>query len=220
MSGRDSVDADRKEDLSSCPALTGSLPNVEGACCKVERVAEAYGLEGIDAELTRRREQHEATLHELAAYFNERLTAVSLSAADVDIDAEPGTVYAALQNSEELEISRRDEIREAVASRLDIGRLQTDYTSHETVRKHLKEHLGVATARGSIETTEDLQNALRAYEDQYENAVESALARAARQDLLAGTEYRVFSTRIECQECSSTYRLDELLSAGGCTCQD
>jgi hypothetical protein len=199
--------------------VTGTAPTADNACCKVERVAEAYGLEGLDAELRRRREQNDATLHELAAYLNERVTAVALSAAGVELDAEPGTVYAALENSDDLDIGRRDEIREAMAGHLDIDRLRTDYTSHETIRKHLKDHLDVSTSRGSIETVQELEDALQTYEQQYETAVASALERAAERGLLSGGDFGVFSTRVECRECSTTYRLDELLASGGCDCQ-
>lgn len=206
-------------DNDTCPAVAGEFPSIDDACCKVERVAEGYGLEGLDAELRRRREQNDATLHELAAYLNERLTAVALSAAEVDLDAEPGTVYAALENSEEIDIARRDEIQEVVAGRVDIDRLRTDYTSHETVRKHLKDHLDVSTSRGSIESAQDLEDALRTYEQQYEAAVTSALERAAERGFLSGGNFRVFSTQVECRNCATTYRLNELLSNGGCECQ-
>lgn len=211
--------SERAPTQDSCPAVTGTAPTADNACCKVERVAEAYGLEGLDAELRRRREQNDATLHELAAYLNERVTAVALSAAGVELDAEPGTVYAALENSDDLDIGRRDEIREAMAGHLDIDRLRTDYTSHETIRKHLKDHLDVSTSRGSIETVQELEDALQTYEQQYETAVASALERAAERGLLSGGDFGVFSTRVECRECSTTYRLDELLASGGCDCQ-
>jgi hypothetical protein len=211
--------SERPTDQGSCPAVTGAAPTADDACCKVERVAEAYGLRGLDAELRRRRERDDATLHELAAYLNERVTAVALGAAGTDLDAEPGTVYAALENSDDLDISRRDEIREILAGALDIDRLRTDYTSHETVRKHLNDHLDISTSRGSIESVQELEDALQTYEQQYETAVASALERAAERGLLAGGDFRVFSTRVECQECSTTYRLDELLASGGCECR-
>jgi hypothetical protein len=147
------------------------------------------------------------------------VTAVALSAAEVDIDAEPGTVYAAVQNSDELDISRRDEIREILAGALDIDRLRTDYISHETVRKHLNDHLDISTSRGSVESAEELEDALQTYEQQYETAVASALERAAERGFLSGGDFRVFSTRVECQECSTTYRLEELLANGGCECE-
>jgi len=202
-----------------CPVVTGSAPSVDNACCKVERVARAYGLEGLDAELRRRCEQNDATLHELAAYLNERVTAVAISAVEIELNAEPGTVCAAVQNTDELDISRRDEIRGAVAGNLDIDRLRTDYTSYETIRKHLKDDLDVSTSRGSIESVQELENALQIYEQQYETAVANALKRAAERGFLSGGNFRVFSTRIECQNCSTTYRLEELLAEGGCECQ-
>lgn len=211
-------DSEGSSDNTNCPAVTGEPPSADDACCKVKRVAKAYGLEGLDAELKRRREQNDATLHELATYLNERLTAAAIAAAKIELDAEPGTVRAALENSDNIDIGRRDEIRGAVAGELDIDRLQTDYTSHETVRKHLNDHLGVSTSRGSIETAQELEKALRTYEQQYETAVVSALERAAERGLLSGGDFRVFSTRVECRQCSTTYRLEELLADDGCEC--
>lgn len=214
------LDDERSANDSVCPAVTGEFPSIDDACCKVGRVAEAYSLEGLDAELRRRREQNDATLHELAGYLNERLTAVALRAAEIDLDAEPGTVYAAVRDSDEIDIGRRDEIQETVAGHLDIDRLRTDYTSHETIRKHLKDHLDISTSRGAIENAEELEEALRTYEQQYETAVVGALERASKQGFISGGDFRVFSTRVECQRCSTTYRLEELLASGGCDCQE
>lgn len=205
-------DGGKKSERSRPTNATGN------PCCKVGRVKEKYELTGLDQELRRRREKNDATLHALASYLNERITAASLSAADIEIDAEPATVSAALQGSEDIELDRRDEIQELVAGGTDLEQLKRDYTSHETIRKHLKDHLGISTSQGSIDSLEELQEALATYEQQYENAIVSALERANERGSLAGGDFRIYSTRVECQECSSTYRLRELLSAGGCKC--
>lgn len=211
---------ERTDDHGEIPPVSGAKPDVPGACCKVTRVTEAYQLRGIDYELRRRYENADATLHELADYINDRITAVTLDAIDNPPDTEPSTVRAALQGEETIPATRRDDLRATLAGQLDIELLTGAYVSHETVRRHLNEHLDVSTSRGGFETVDEFEDALKAYQEQYENGVESALERAGRKGLIDGSEFRVFSTRIQCAHCSDTYRITELLDAGGCDCRD
>jgi hypothetical protein len=201
------------------PSVSGEKPTVPQACCKVQRVTEAYHLSGINDELRRRYESDDATLYELANYINDRITSVTLSSIENPVEAEPATVRAALNEAEDMPATKRDNIRAALAGRIDINVLIDSFVSHETVRRHLNEHLGVSTSRGGFETIEELQEALDAYQEQYENGVKSALERASKKGLVDGDQYRIFSTRIECQHCSETYRLQDLLERRGCSCQ-
>jgi hypothetical protein len=205
------------DEPETVPAVGGEPPSVPDACCKVGRVAAAYGLDGLDTEL-RRRHADGATLHELAAYVDERLVAATLRVAAVAVDADPGTVAAALRGEESVPVETRERVGEAAAGAFDADRLRTDFVSHETVRRHLNEHLDVSTSRGSIESEADLRAALEAYQSQYRESVANALARAGEQGLVDGGDFRVFSTRLECGDCGQTYRLQELLAAGGCDC--
>lgn len=211
------MDTQSEEGWSEIPPISGRTPPVAERCCKVERVSEAYGLAGIDTELRRRREKG-ATLHELADYVNERLTAVTLDAAGVELEAEPATVRAAVDGDESVPPDRRDPIREAVAGKLDLQRLQTDFISHETVRMHLKDHLGVSTSSGGFDSTEELRETLLALQAQYLDSIESALGRAADRGFVTGDTFTVYRTRVECDGCSRTYRLEDLLDKGGCDC--
>ncbi|MFC6720182.1 rod-determining factor RdfA [Halobacteriaceae archaeon SHR40] len=202
------------------PPVSGTKPDIPDACCKLARVTEAYQLQGIDDELRRRYEDGDATLHELADYINDRITAVALGVIDNPPETEPGTVRAALQGEETIPATRRDDLRATVAGQLDIELLTGSYVSHETVRRHLNEHLDVSTSRGGFDTFDEFKDALEAYQRQYENGVESALERAGTKGLIDGGEFRVFSTRIQCDHCSETFRIKELLDAGGCNCQE
>lgn len=207
-----------EQQSKSVPAITGESLSLQDGCCKVGRVAAAYDLNGVDTEL-RRRHADGATLHELAAYVDERLTAATLQAAGVDIDADPGTVAAALRGEEDVPAQLRERVGEVAVGMFDTDRLRTDFVSHETVRQHLKNHLDVSTSRGGIENERDLREALDAYQTQYRESVASALARAAEKGIIDGEGFRVFSTQLECGNCGRTYRLRELLEAGGCDCE-
>lgn len=200
------------------PAIAGEQPAVADACCKVQRVTKAYQLTAIDDELRRRYENGEATLHELADYVNDRITAVTLNTIGNPTDTEPATVRAALQGEENIPATKRDDIRAILAGQLDLDVLTDSYVSHETIRRHLNEHLDVSTSQGGFDTFEELQEVLTSYQEQYENGVRSALERAGKKGLIDGESYRIFSTRVECSDCSETYRLQELLENQGCEC--
>jgi len=150
--------------------------------------------------------------------MNTRLTAKTLEATEIDVSATPWTVRAALVGDDSVPASRRDSLQEALVGRIDIDQLTGDFVSHETVRRHLKDHLGVSTSRGGFESASDLEAALETYQRQYVNAVEGALERATRNGIIAGESFSVYRTRIECSACGTTYRLEDLLAAGGCDC--
>lgn len=218
MSNRESA-SDTTRGPDTLPPLSGEPAQVTEACCKVERVATGYALGDIDDELRRRYEAEDATLHELARYVNDRITAVTLESASIDVDAEPATVRAALAGDDHLPVTKRDDIRATIAGGVDIEVLTGSFVSHETVRKHLNNHLDVSTSRGGFETVEELEETLSRYEQQYADGVSGALRRAGEKELIDGTDFRIFSTRVECQHCSETYRLQELVGERGCDCQ-
>lgn len=214
------TDSEPESDTAVLPPVSGRSPTSSDACCKVQRVTAAYNLSGIDGELQRRYEIEDATLHELADYVNDRLTGVTLDAIHGAPEIEPATVRAALQGDEGIPATERDDIRATLAGQIDVDVLTDSFVSHETVRRHLNEHLDVSTSRGGFESFEELSAALDAYQEQYENGVERALERAGEKGIIAGTSFRIFSTRVECEQCSNTYRLRELLRSGGCDCQN
>lgn len=203
----------------SVPPVSGEEPVFQDACCKVQRIAVAYQLTAVDNELERRYVADDATLHELADYVNNRITAVTLQAIDNPTDIEPGTARAALQGDEGISPTQGDDLRATLAGHLDIELLTDSYVSHETIRRHLNEHLDVSTSKGGFDTFDEFKEAINSYQDQYENGVRGALRRAGEKELIEGTDFRIFSTRVECQNCSETYRLQELLENSGCDCK-
>jgi len=206
------------EKQTTIPPVSGEKPSSADACCKVTRVTHAYQLAGLDDELQRRYRNENATLHELADYFNDRITAVVMDAIENPPETEPGTVRAALEGDKSIPATKRDDIRATMAGQLNLELLTDAYVSHETIRQHLNEHLDVSTSQGGFDTFEELGDVLGSYQEQYRNGVRSALERAGRKGLIDGKNYRIFNTRVECQHCSETYRLQELLENRGCDC--
>jgi hypothetical protein len=207
-----------KHGTKEVPPLNGQLPPKGTGCCKIGRMSKAYKLSGIDEELERRYEGDDATLHGLANYIDNRITAATLDVIDNPTELEPATVRAALNGEDSVSATKRDDIQAELIGRIDSEILIDSYVSHETVRRHLNEHLDVVTSRGGFDTFDELEQALESYQDQYNNGVESALKRAASKGIIDGKRYRVFSTRVECEICSEVYRLDELLNNEGCNC--
>ena len=214
---RNTVNSTESEEVRPLPPFSGERPPRGESCCKVSRVSRAYRLTGVDQELKRRYENG-GTLHELAGYLNDRLTAVTLDEMEQPPEAEPSTVRAAIAGDTSVAAPRRDDIRATLAAEVDIEILKNSYISHETIRRHLNEHLEVSTSKGGFDTFDEFETALQNYQQQYENGVISALQRAGAKGLIDGSQYRMFSTRVECQQCSKTYRLRELLENRGCSC--
>jgi hypothetical protein len=203
---------------STIPPLSGEKPSAPDACCKVHRVANAYHLDGIDAELRRRYESQDATLHELAAYINNRITSVTLDVADASFDIEPATVRAALREKESIPATKRDDIRASLVGKINVELLTQSYVSHETVRRHLNEHMDVSTEQCGFDNLDELKEALESYQEQYQNGVIGALYRARKMGLIDGEEFEIYSTTVECTSCSKTYRLMDLVENRGCNC--
>lgn len=191
-------------------------------CCKVAALAERHDLPELDAELTRRRADEAASLRDLATYVDERVTARALAAADVDLAADPGTVRSVVADgADDLDVATRERIATALdRSDLDVVALQRAFVSHETVRRHLGEHLDVDTAQQSASrSVEDTREMIAAIVDRDASIVEQALESLRRdQRLEGGTFDASLSVRLRCEQCGQTHSVDDLLDAGGCEC--
>lgn len=192
-------------------------------CCKVAMLAERRALPELDAELVRRRTEADASLRDLAAYVNERLTTRALSEADVELTADPGTVRSVVASdaNDDLDVATRERITTTLdRSDLDVPALRRSFVSHETVRRHLREHLEVDTARTTASrSVEDTREMIAAIVDRDASIVEQALAGLRRDGKLeGGCLDAAMTVRVTCEECGRTHTVDELLDAGGCAC--
>lgn len=194
-------------------------------CCKVGAVADRHDLTALDDELRRFRNDRDASLRELAAYVDEQILASALREADIEIAADPGTVRSVVRDVPADELSVDVAVRERIAtaldrSEIDVASLERQFVSHETVRRHLNDHLDVDTARSpSAASIEDTREMIAAIVERDASIIEQSLDALRRADRIdSGPLEASLTVRVTCPDCGETYAVDELLDEAGCAC--
>jgi len=197
--------------------------------CKVGRGIERYGLDGLDAELVRRRRESDASLRELADYTNRRILAAALDAASVDLS---DTLYGAVDDEDAVEVlydtladdetptERVARVRtRLVQNGVDVEAVQSDWVTHTTVRSHLRECLEVDTSREASITPDDGRDTIEWARNRCANVVGETLERLRRADLIStGPLDTSVTIQVTCTDCGATYRPGRLLSERACDC--
>src|SRR6056297_2738186 len=115
--------------------------------CKLDRIADEYGLTSVDDEL-RGAKADGASLRDLETLVNHRLLKQAfLDAGSPLLPGEVDTLYELLTDSEVskgTEVQLRDRLE---TEGIDTDSLVADFVSYQTVRTHLKECLDVDTGR-------------------------------------------------------------------------
>ncbi|GAB3686793.1 hypothetical protein GCM10028857_19480 [Salinarchaeum chitinilyticum] len=193
-------------------------------CCKVAAAADRRGLTTLDDELRQLRTE-DASLRELAEYVDEQLLGSALREADVEIAADPGTVRSVIVGTPAEEMQVDVAVRERIAtaldrSTLDVASLEREFVSHETVRRHLNDHLGVDTARSRTDpSVEETREMIASIIERDRSIVEQSLESLRRADRLdSGSLEASLTVRVTCPDCGETYAVDELLDETGCAC--
>lgn len=200
-----------------------------GCSCKVGRVAKRRGLAGLDDELQRRRAEG-ASLRDLADLVNRRVLAAALDGvtdgaqvADlfgaVSGDRAVELVYEALAG-DDVGAERRARVRTRLSQRgVDVDAVTDDWVTHPTVRRHLRECLGVETGREGSVTPDDAMDTIEWSRSRAEGVLRRTFERLADAGLVRMGDLDVSATfQLTCTACGHTYRPRELLEEGGCAC--
>lgn len=202
-------------------------PNPESPCCKVQRTASAYGIDGAVDELEPRRRDGDS-FRDLAAYFNTQVVDSALSRAGLgdgrslhaaltggDIASD---VYEVLRTDRDSDI-RRAEVRARLSDAgIDVDELESAFVSHVTVRSHLQECVEVTPDR-SPPPFEQIVNTTQGARTRALNVIESTVNRAVRNGQLETGELETdILVQITCQDCGETFYLTELLDQRQCSC--
>jgi hypothetical protein len=189
--------------------------------CKIDRVADEYGLTSIDTEL-RGAKTDGASLRELETLVNHRLLKQAfLDAGSPLLPGEVDTLYDLLTDSE---ISKGTEIQltdRLETEGIDADSLVSDFVSYQTVRTHLRDCLDVDTGRQQQISVETERQTVFGILGRTEQIVQDSVDRLAAAEVLDTGSVEVSVTaRVTCESCAHSYSLDELLSQRGCACGD
>lgn len=187
-------------------------------CCKVGRIADAYGLDDVDDDLIGLHESG-GSMRELAAHLNTSVIEAAIDSADEQVVADPVGIFDVLQG-EEVAPERKIRIEEALESAgVDVADLRSDLVSHVTVWTHVKEHLSRSTERTAMVEPDEAVEVIDRAREREETIIANALERLDEHpEFEAGDIDVSVSVRVFCRECGDSHRLSTYLDGGGCGC--
>lgn len=191
-----------------------------GECeCKVGRITEQYDLDGLDGDLRHERRDGQTSLRELATLVNARILKSTIDQTDADIAGDPESILTALED-DAVDLERRKSVRDQLAyTGIDIDELESSFVSHQTVKKHLNSCMDVDTSRSGIETIAEGTDVIEWAQTRNEEIIQRTINRLQRIGELPEGDLRLSRTvTLTCEECDSSYRLQEYLERGGCDC--
>ncbi|WP_254274422.1 rod-determining factor RdfA [Haloarcula marina] len=189
-----------------------------GCACKIGRNAEKYGIEGLDEELLRRRDDG-ASLRRLETVVNEMILRATLRRAETDVIGDVSTMYRRLTD-DDASAGERTEVREWLTrAGGDPDALLDDFVSYQTVRTHLRECLDVDTNREATLTVEDAKGTVEWARSRSAGIVERTIERLQKTEGFHSGQVEVGHViRVSCSDCGKSYPIERFLERGGCEC--
>lgn len=207
--------SERSTDVATTPACS----------CKVGRVGDRYGLDGLDEELvdhwTDRSDDRYST-RELAELVNQRILRTALDDAGLDYkEGEVANTYRLLTDDDVSSGTRVQTRKELERDGVPIDEVEGDFVSHQTVYNHLTNCLEASLEPPSdeerLERSRDKLGALR---NRTGAVTEDTIAQLERNDVLDIGDFDVLvSVTVTCKECRQQFTVGDLLARGGCECR-
>lgn len=191
---------------------------------KVERVIEAYGLDGWGERLEAAwlgdgRER--TSLRDLAREFNLAVLRAALrEAGESPIDADVESAYRILTDDD---VSRSDEVRkrrELERAGVDVDGVLSDFVTHQAVHTYLTNVRGAELDRDEADRLDRKRETIQRLATRTQVVTASTLGELVQADLLTDRDYDVFvDVRAVCGRCGTDYAVDDLIERGGCDCE-
>ncbi|MFB6160546.1 MAG: rod-determining factor RdfA [Haloferacaceae archaeon] len=202
----------------------GTDRNADRRPSKVERVIEAYGLDGFGEQLARRwtAPEDSDSLRDLADLTNETVLDAALREAGEDVlDGEVENLYALLTGDETTE-GMRVQARNTLQSRgVDADRVLSDFVSHQSVYTYLTEVRGVSKDSTPDDRTESVLDSIQRLRGRLVAVVEGSLGSLRDADELRLGDFDVLvDAQVYCRDCGTQFEVVELIRRGGCDCGD
>jgi hypothetical protein len=201
----------------------GDAETTPGPRGKVERVIEAYDLEGLGDELERRwtgRAGERESLRSLADRFNRAVLRAALDAAGASpLDGEVENTYRLLRGDDVSPGMRTEVRRQLEREGVDLDGVESDFVSHQAIHTYLREHRGAELETEEESRVEKEARTIRRLQGRISVVTESGLERLANaNDLTIGDFDVLADVQVYCSDCGSQYEAVELIERGGCDC--
>jgi hypothetical protein len=200
---------------------TESTPGPRG---KVERVIEAYGLDGLGDELEQRwtgATGERESLRSLADRFNRRVLRTALDEAGASpLDGEVENTYRLLRGDDVSPGMRTEVRRQLERSGVDLDSVESDFVSHQAIHTYLREHRGAELEAEEESRVEKEAQTIRRLQGRTSVVTESGLTRLSNaSDITVGEFDVLVDVQVYCSDCGSQYEAVELIERGGCDCE-
>lgn len=194
-----------------------------GRPSKVARVIEAYGLDGLGAELEAAwtaPENERKSLRELAELVNRRIVRSVLErAGDRPLPGEIATVIDALAGETD-RATERDVANRLEKLDVDEADLGADMVSYQAVRTYLTSVREAEYEPASKEPTGAARDRIQGLQGRLRAVTEGQLeALANRDEISLGPSRVLVQVQVYCEECGRQFDVNELLERGGCDCE-
>ena len=184
--------------------------------CKVERIIEKHDLADLNEELIRRH-RGGASLRTLERFINTRVLERALMESEVALVGDVESIYEILRG-DDVGSGRRAEIRSQLErAGPPISTVEEDFISHQTVKRHLQNCLGVDTNRRTQITLDDAEDTVAWAQSRNLSVIENTLNRLHNAGLIDASNVDVTqSVRVTCKKTGNSFHLREFLKSGGC----
>jgi hypothetical protein len=201
----------------------GDSESTPGPRGKVERVIEAYGLEGLGDELERRwtgAAGERESLRSLADRFNRAVLRSALDEAGTSpLDGEVENTYRLLRDDDVSPGMRTEVRRQLEREGLDLDEVESDFVSHQAVHTYLRDHRGAELETEDQSRVEKEAQTIRRLQGRVSVVTESGLSRlSSAGDVTIGDFDVLTDVQVYCGDCGSQYEAVELIERGGCDC--
>jgi len=191
---------------------------------KVARLIEAYGLEGLGAELESRwtaEDESRLSLRDLADLFNKRLLEAALLEVGMStLEQDVENIYNNLVGEDVSSGIRTDTRNRLEREGVDVESLQSDFVTYQAIRSYLQEWRGAeyisTTDREKIDKDIEVIQRLQSRTESISATRIENLRKTGRIDV---KDFEVYaSVQVLCQNCGRQYEVTTFLEQGGCDC--
>lgn len=195
------------------------MTQISDCGCKLDRKADEYNLPDLNEELFIRHQEKGASLRDLETFVNTRILESVMKETDIVLLDGAESVYHQLTN-DDIGQGKRAEIKSRLEQAgININKVQDDFVTYQTVRKHLQVALNVDTGKQEAFDTADAESRVHRLQSRCEAVIAQTLEQLRRRgNLETGDLDLVLSIRITCESCGHSYRLRELIDSGQCHC--
>lgn len=190
---------------------------------KVGRLIEAYDLDGVGAELERRWTadgDQSRSLRELADDFNQRLLQAAMTEAGMSpLDGDVENVFRLLTGESATSGARTEAASRLAKNGIDVDELRDEFVSYQAVRTYLREYRGVTYDADSGDRLTATRESVGRLKGRLVTVTEDKLSTLRADDEIDAGELTVLATvQVFCEDCETTYTVEEFLDRGRCGC--